>query len=838
MPQQNNDHKDFVLIDAFGINQDDLVKIIDIIDLQKPKLLIADIFHHSNFNDKTLTHMIETHSEVLFSLPVVISDTDQIDYFDSYQSQLEVFTKYNQHVGLYDLKNLYEQTAYKSIPPFEYHDLLSLIPNVSIEESLNQQYYTNYNGIPPFAKIYAKNILEKNFIPELIEDKIILLSNFDNSYVMSSYNLQLGEKFLHQTHLAFLIKSAMYNNWLQHFSLWQYFLFLSLLIIFWIILSYHFSYRYIQFIFTLSIITPFSVYWIALSYGSFLLPISEMTFITITLTFFLLRHWKSLKDKEESNLLSQMAKRLQDKVTHQTFYNSDKYWSDLITMMNQLFPFKKAILLKKLDNDTRIYEIASFNCTISELRRDYTREPYASAIFDKSIHILQKQFFHGREDNEKEFIVPLLYRNEVIGFWAFSIESAEVDKIKNFTPIINNLSKEISELLFHRTQFHQQKKNKQNLARLLNVETEDRNIHIIKNNFSIIEKRMLLNETIFDAIPSKIITYNLFGEIIQINKGMHYLFEQEKVSAYTLNASGMLSNLTDISELKAKALIRDVTFNHKQHMQFVYCKFSQKKFLLTISPLTEQHIENKFAENYLFQTYGLLFAFIDFNFVEKIYNLRQDVIDISLQQTQSRLHALEQTIELLDKGLLTAEQHKIITSELKQKIYDMDFTHNQLDMLMKQNLDNDQDDQYPLQITKSIDQSCNYITEKYREKQITFDISAPAFLPLVLVSVNSINDHLVTLFNFLADDSEESGVITINIQVDKKHMNIVMHSSGYGMPNEQLMSYLMYVKSAPDTYTKVLNTYQAIKQWSGDIHLSSNLGEGITIFMSLKVVSL
>ena len=843
LPSPNNYHNDFILIDASGRTSDDLVKLIDIINSQNPKLLIADIFHHTNFNEKTLNHMINSHSNILFSLPVFISDTGNIKYFDSYKSHLGVFAKHNQLAGLYNLKNLYDQTFYKVIPFFEYHSLVSLISDISIEKMSGYKYYTNYNGNPPFAKIYAKNILEKNIIPELMQDKIILLSNFDNSYVTSSHSLQFGENFLHQGHLAFLIKSAVYNNWLHSFSIWQYFLFLTISTFFWIILFFFFFYRYINFtfIFILSIIIPFSAYWIAVAYGSFLLPISEMTLILFSTIFLLLGHWKDLRTEEESKFLSRISKRLQDKVVHQTFFNSEEYGTELIRLASQFFPFKKTIFFEKLEGGTLINEVASMNCTSSEINeicRYYTRGSYAPAIQNKTVSIPKKPFFHEIGDNEKEFIVPLLHQNEVIGFLAFSIDTSEVEKIKNFTQVINNFAKEIGELLFNRTQFLKQKKNPKNLLLMLRLGIKNKNYHIIRSKFAIIEKRMLLNEAIFDSINSNIIAYDLFGEVIQINQQMHSLLESEKISAYTLSASDMLFHMTNIKEVEATELIRNVIITHKQHTQFIYCRYSQKKYLLTVQPITEDDVENKFTNNSLFQTYGLIFAFIDFSFIEKIYNLKQDVINMTLQRDKVRLDDLEQTIELLIKGKLTQKHQETMVSELKQQIHNMAFSRNQLDMLMRQSLDNNQDDQYPLSIMKSIDQSCNYIMEQYREKQINFDISTPASLPLVLVSVNSINNHLRTLFAFLAEDSEENGVITIDIQVNGKLMDIMMHSNGYGMPNEQLMSYLMHTQSVPDNYTALIETYKALKQWTGDIHFSSDLGKGVTISMSLKVVSL
>jgi hypothetical protein len=349
---------------------------------------------------------------------------------------------------------------------------------------------------------------------------------------------------------------------------------------------------------------------------------------------------------------------------------------------------------------------------------------------------------------------------------------------------------------------------------------------------------MLLNETIFDNIFSNIITYNLFGEIIQINQNMSRLFQEEEILAYTLNASDMLCEMTDISPAHAKALVRNVTFSHQEQMQFVHCRKTKRRYLFIASPVTKTDIDNKFSGNFLFHTYGILFNFIDFEFVEKISDLRQDVMTESLISRKQRLYELEKSLSLLDniKPSLKTQQH--LTALLKEKVCTMEFAYHQLDMLMKQNLNNYQDDQYPLKILKSISQSSSKTQSKYKEKQIHFVVKSPQTLSLTMVSVNSIHQHLEVLFDFLVEDCEENGIISIHITEVELEIEILMHSNGYGMPNEQLMGYLRYGSSKKDNYTSLRETTEAIKSWEGKIHFSSELGKGISIFLSLKAISL
>ena len=837
VPPHNILQKNFTLIDASQLPINALSTVIDEIYLKNPKLLVADIFHHRNINKKYLESLIQRYPKVLWIAPSNKHRQDT-QAFTSVNQSLSLFKDKNISVQFYSFKSLYQNTLFMEN---EKSDLERYFSKAITYPDVFLYSYNNYNANPSFAKIYASTFLEKHSIQSVIENKVVILSTIDNDYIRSSQEEAFGEKFLHQTHLGFMFKSIIYNQYLQSFTPWASFVFLSMILIFWIILSSFFSYLYILVAFVLSVVVPTLSYWVALSVGDFLLPIAQMNFISLVSTFFLLHYWKKIKRAEEEDILLQMRKRLEDKITRQTFYNSDEYWNELIKLIDQLLPLQKTILFEKVDNETRISEVASAHCSfeeIKELRRDYTREPYASAIKHQRMHEPQRAFFQNKLLDEVEFIIPLISNHEVVGFWAILFERKVFQNIQNINLIIDDLSKEIAGLLFSRSIFHKKKYSPSFWKRIFNVEVQDSNIHVLKKNFSIFEKRMLLNETIFDNIFSHIITYNLFGNIIQINQSMSRLFQEEEILAYTLNASEMLSKMTDMSHIHAKALIRNVTFSHEKQMQFVLCKKTKRRYLFIASPLTKSDIDNKFSGNYLFHTYGILFNFIDFEFVEKISNLRQDVMTESLIQRKKRLLELEQSLQLLDniKPSLKTQQH--LTALLKEKVHTMEFASNQLDMLMSQKLNNYEDDQYPLKILKSISQSSAKSKNKYKDKQINFVISSPKTLSLTMVSVNSIHKHLDILFDFLVDDCEENGIISIHITEAKNKIEILMHSNGYGMPNEELMDYLHYGSSKEDNYQGLRETIHSINSWDGEVEISSELGKGISLFLSLKAISL
>ena len=798
----------------------------------KPKLLIADIFHKQNLNIQYELNLTKNNSNIVFAFPISRVQ-DKIKYFDIYQKSYQKLKDKN--VFLYDLMNLYSnefvsKDTIKSLNKLQKIDNNSNLNITSI----------NYNSNPPFSKIYASNILKDDSLVSFIKNKIVLISTIDNNYVHSDFNEEFFSTFIHLTHLAFLLKSNIYNEWLCNFYNWQYFLFFAFLIVFIIIISTILSQIYMPIMFTLSIVLPTVSYWIMLSTYNFLVPISEMTTISLITTMLLLAHWRDIRDKKENIMLTQMNKRLHDRNNNKTFYNSHKHWEEIIKFIDQLLTIKKSILFEKVPNDNRIKEVSSLNCTfdeIEELRRDYTREPYKSAIKYNGISIPNRPFFRTKTDEQEEFIVPLSYHNEIVGFWALMFDKSALSKIDNYQMIINNLAKEIAQILVSRSKFKIQTQKNNIIEKIFNMEAKDNNLSIFRKNLAFLEKKMVLNDIIFDSISSNIVTYNLFGKIIHINSKMDRFFVEEGINAYNFNAGTMLENMTDIPPAKTKRLIREVVINHKEHIQFVTCKKTKKKFLFMASPLTKKNIDNKIKDTYLFNTYGMLFVFIDFNFIEKNAYLRQNVLEVSLENRRKRINSLRDNLSLLDKTIDEDTNQKRLINGLKSKVGDMDLSLEYIKALMKQSLDNDSDDLYPIKIEEKIYTLSDYIKNKYKHKEISFNIKSSSNLPLVIVSINSIDKSLNSIFDFLAQDTHSSKSIDVNIIETKEYVEVNVYNNGYGMPSDELINDIE-TNNTQSSYIDLRYAIKNIKNASGNIEFDTKLGQGIKIQIKFKTILL
>jgi len=838
-PFPDDTSTEITIINAQSSSMDDLNRLISGINSYQPKAIVADIFHQDKkISSSDMQELFENNKKIFFTLPVLQLSNKEIKYPLNYRGYKDFFDKNPSVLGLYSLQGLYTQESY---PYLELDPNLSLLSFVSKENDYKgKKGHVNYNGNPLYLKLNAQDVLEENFIPEFFENKIVLVSNFDNTYAISPLVDTFGLEFLHQTHMSFLIKSIYSDSWLQKFSMFEYFIFLTLFILVWIILVYKLKNRYRIFLFIASVLLPLSIYWLASAYLNFLFPLVEMIFITTTVDFLLFKHLQNLKFKDESNLLINIANRLQEKIVHKTFFNSDESWKDLSTLINQLFNLNKNILFEKVEGDTRIKEIISCNCSFSdiqEMRRDYTREPYTQAIQNKKITSPNRKFFATLEEKEKEFIIPLIYNDKVIGFWAFVLDKDEIIEMDNFELVIDSCAKEVSTLVHQRNEFISQKnRGEKKLERILNVEINDENTGELKRSLAIVEKRMLLTETVFDNIHSKVIIYNLFGRIVQINESMNKLLEEEEIASYTLSAGDMLAALTELSKTDAKELVRDVVFTKRRHIQFVNLKNDKKKYLLTISSITKNEIADKFSENYIFDTFGVLFELVDLSFIEKNYKFKQGLMEKAQRRSQDRLDDFENNLQELLKNKSGLSSFNYIGSKLEQSVHNIVFTQHKLNNLSEQSLD-ENDDLYPVDIIKILEDLISVLSSRNEEKQINFKFLKEVSSLFILASVNSVEMHFYSLLLFLINDCEENGFIHISVKEEDASVSVEMKSNGYGIPQEQFFSYLES-ESAPYSYKKLVFIKEDIHHWFGNVSYTSRLGDGVSIRLSFLKVDL
>ena len=261
-------------------------------------------------------------------------------------------------------------------------------------------------------------------------------------------------------------------------------------------------------------------------------PVTEAALAQVLLFILILRNKAVHAHLALSKLMLDLSSKLRERFWPASFYSSPEHWSQVITMVDQTLDLKRTIFLERVVKDHRVREIKSLNCSlqdIGEMRRDYERTPYSTAIEARGPIRLEKVYLKKLEDGgpEDQWLIPLIFGGEVLGFWAFGVDPAHAAAIHGFEAVVADFGEQISELLYHRQRVLKEQAGEHALKRYLTSERQAELHQALGKTMGLMERRLTRMESLLDEMQTATIVYDLFGRTLKVNRRMQELLKRE-----------------------------------------------------------------------------------------------------------------------------------------------------------------------------------------------------------------------------------------------------------------------------------------------------------------------
>lgn len=713
--------------------------------------------------------------------------------------------------------------------------------------------FINFNqGSQPIPKYDAEKLILHGVIEDLVRDKVVLITppiknvttglttpynNYAEPLAPSLVQAMALNTLINQTDIAMLEpwQTAIVCLVLFFFYLFT-FQWLNirlgviiiitssalLLLIDWYLVSFHYFYLPV-FSFIVSIIA-------ALSTAIPLLRITEQSIIE-TLRFDILSLLKSKK-------------------TPHSFYQVDDPWNHIIVFINQHLLLNRSILLERVENDHRVKEIKSLGCSISDIaerRRDYQRYPYNQSLQQQiPLDLENRHYFKESFEGEKQYLIPLRFGEEVLGFWAFTVIPDNHWDQKKFFSNINIFAKQIAHLIHNRQTFtYEDQINSKLVTKLLNFNLGLNDHKALKTAVDGLEHRLRVMEGIFDGMSSAAILYDLFGQIVSSNHLMDQLARESHFSIYDLTSLDLISQACGISQDEAKRRLRHVVMHSASIDLPLADLIESRQYLLRIRPI-KPHYQTTSAVNdnaLPFELSGILFEFInvtpiqqrfttDIVAYENLYSiLRNDLSSLSLCQLQLSLSP-DSNQQLMTQMSQTLQHSSEILSNAEKLLNDASNNQAPTGKLL-----------HPLPILK---RALLDFKEPTAQAKLSFNTVLPAFTSLIFIAEDALDYLLKQSLNLLIDDAIPETDIKITL-IEQQRQDDIMHSgsimimmsnSGYGIPQKEL--------SAPRVDTSYIETdslslfkkaVTEVQSWKVNVVSTSEVGSGFEINIELPVIN-
>ncbi len=717
--------------------------------------------------------------------------------------------------------------------------------SVSLPDS---DYRVNFSGgLSRLPVINIERVLAKGLVRELLQGRTVLVGVHDLETV-SRYFTPISWKeglvsavFFHGFAVDTLLsgrqlrQTATLTNWC---------------LVIMVITSSLFAFQWLSFQFSLlATFTTSLIYlglcWLLLHQFHLLMAPGEFL-LSLWLSFMLVWRYRLVQEKHfMDNMLFELSLKLQEKVFPVSFYHSESPWEQLIAMLNQTLDFNRLIFLERVPKDHRVKEIVAFNCQlddINEKRRDYERTPYSIAINENRAILLKHSYFKKTAVNEEEYLAPLIFAGEVLGFWAFTIDVSKATRNPKFARLIEAYMQQISEILHYRNEWKkhlQTEKNK--FLSYLRVEGGSESYKMINQSVNLMDRRISELQEVFNSVSGSSILYDLFGRVLLVNKRMEELGKEIGIRPYMLGMREFICQISGFDTVKVQHLLQQTIFDREAISLQVSDIGESSSYMLHIKPLLagQQGLENFAGETRVFQMIGVLCELIDVTEMKKMAALREQMLERFCYQMRNDFAAIMFALNLMKDESLDAAGKRDILDSIQGKV---DESMDTLEMVKEQKSKEMRHilgnifECYPVDAHFSLERAIEKHSAGIKVKNIQFSKQVPKLMSLVFASPTELENVFSILLAEMLADTYQSGKLVLKVEEKDGRFHFCLHNTGIGMPDDKLQQFagIENLEAEDPELLALKHTLDCVKQWGGSLELSSRIGEGSKIELYLR----
>ncbi|GAB4542908.1 MAG: hypothetical protein Fur0020_12340 [Thermodesulfovibrionia bacterium] len=747
------------------------------------------------------------------------------------------------HHGVYR----YAKTSF-SINKEEYPSMESVVINdIKTDVSLPHSFLINFNGkFNGLPNIDIDDALSGRLIPELIKDRVVIVG-FRSSGAMPSLHTPLSSRGILISPLEFhgyTLDTILSGRMIKGTNALVRFVIVFGMIIIYITVAQLFRIR-------LSLILPYSlvilvsyliVCYILFAYLFIWIPIVEMLTLHIISSTTLFTRKAMMEEEGLRRMLLNTALKIEKRFFPKDFYTTEDHWAQLITFVSQTLELNRAIFLEKVEGDHRVREVKALNCSLEDIyerRRDYEREPYSTAILENGpIEIEKRPFFINLREGEREYLVPLIFANRVLGFWAFTISSQRIQDLPIFLSMVRDHALQISELLYFREQRIMRLRQEGWFKRFLRFEGSRLFYKELSENLSIIETRLILLERVLDRMNTATILYDLFGRVIYMNRQMSGILSSIGISPYEVSALDLVVRLTGMKPERIRIFLqRAILQKDEVSMSVSMPSDISKMYMLYIKPIVYEGDEMPTIGVYPFMVMGVIFDLVDVSYLRSLEVFKNDLFTDMDYRLRNHIEAINLAASILGQRDMPDAQKEIALQILREKVNTTDdFLKEMKDYLMKDIFVSDLE-HYPVDIKGPLLSAIEGVSDMALRKGVRIDVDVPELAGFVYASPK-LRDVIIEIMKVVLHDALDNSVVNVALKETERLFELLISNKGIGLPQEIINKYLF--SEAGETSSAELKTIRAVikqvRRWEGDIMVNSDVGSGISFIIFLKRV--
>ena len=708
-----------------------------------------------------------------------------------------------------------------------------LIPSAEQRQELlrDSEYRVHFAGPPgSLPVVRARRIFERRLVPELVSGRTVIVGHSDPVYAYldtpTTRSDQKMSALEFHGHAANTLVTGEVRGSMGALSTLLIVLFVALVTT---ILLQWCGAAEAAWVTGLALIGAMVVGYILFVYRGIWFPGTEMILTQLSVFVMAMRQRAASTESRMRGLLTASDSKIRKKHAPTPLDVRTEAWPLVVNMINQTLDVQRSVFLEAEAGSSILREVRALGCSfddVIERRRDYGRAPYDTAL-ENGGPIRVEGYLRQGFENEDQFMIPLSYAGEVVGFWACAIDSAKTSG-ENIEGILGDYAILVSELLYQKRQATRTYSWWDKVDAYFTHDAGEQVYRDLKMTLEITEGRLRQVETLLSNIHTATIVYDLFGRVLHVNDRLLTLFENQKLNPYKMTALDFVAAVSDYDVAWARKILRHVVIEQQPiSMPAKLGRDSETRYLLHLHPL---HFGSVDARSDALKELGgksVLFELVDTTAFTGVYAMKDRLTSRLGVQIRGDLASIDVSSSLLGSDGISPDQRRHISRVIHDKV------SRTMDVLVEcqQYLALDGSaasvERFPVDAQDALRSALGETEGELSGRGITVTVDEPRLMSLVLASTGNLVVVLRSILRLLGADAIDGSEIQIEVEEREDLVSIRFRNTGFGVPNERFQEYLHGDTTLASEELKTLREgILWVQSWGGDLEAYSEVGAG------------
>jgi CHASE2 domain-containing sensor protein/signal transduction histidine kinase len=567
------------------------------------------------------------------------------------------------------------------------------------------------------------------------------------------------------------------------------------------------------------------------------LPAAELSMSLCVLLFATL-YSKSLRSTVWlQTLLVRTSSKFDRQKTSDRIDPAGDAWGFVVNLVHQTLDLNRSLFFEKIRGKSSLANAIAVNCSfddVLERRRDPLRAPFLTAT-DIGGPVRLESFLKKSSEKEEQFLVPLSFAGETLGFWALSADPQKIGGSRSFDDVLANFATLISELLFKLRQATTSDSLLHRLDVYLTHDAAAGTYERLKDMVGRVESRNRQLDVLLSEITTALVVYDLFGRVSFINDRMLQLLESEHLSADKLNALDLVTALTEFDLGKSRRILRLVLIEGQTvTLPVTLSSARDRRHVLHLHPV--QLASNDGTESALesLSGRGILCEIVDASSLSTVFEMKEKLASRLGLQLRNDLASIDISASLLESRRIGEDSRRHVAQLVHEKVTET--LHSIVECQRFLSLDNESRslECFPVDPGDPFESALLELKGNVRGRSVAVSVEKPRLLRYVLAHSENLEAVCLSILQLLAADAIDNSTIQVRIAESESMLSFAFENTGFGIPNQRLQTFLREDATlASPEQRRLKESISLVESWGGELEATSEVGVGFRVELRL-----